>query len=77
MGGDGRAEEQGSDWKRRDWAGCEWTWGHLGPGKRPKGRAVRARAVASAEFGELGEVTQTLRACFLFSKMATVVEPTS
>ena len=42
-----------------------------------EGRAVRARAVASAELGELGEVTQTLRACFLFSKMATVVDPTS
>lgn len=40
------------------------------------GRAVRARAVASAEFGELGEVAQTLRACFLFFKMATVVEQT-
>lgn len=77
VGGDRRGEERGSDWKWRDWAECEWTRGHLGPGKRPKGRAERARAAASAEFVELREVTQTLRACFLFSKKATVVEPTS
>lgn len=39
VGGDGRAEERGSDGKRRDGTGCEWTRGHLGLRNRLKGRA--------------------------------------
>lgn len=47
-------------------------------GDEAEGRQVGALPVASRlELGDLGEVTQTLRACFLFAKTAPVVEPTS
>lgn len=47
-------------------------------GVEAEGRQVGALPVASRlELGDLGEVTQTLRACFLFAKTAPVVEPTS
>lgn len=43
--GDGRKEERGSDWNWRDWAGFEWTRGHLLPGRRPRGGLLREPAV--------------------------------
>lgn len=48
------------------------------PRTRGEAERRRARAVASPlEFSGRGEVAQTLWACFLFSKMATVIDPTT
>lgn len=63
--------------KWRDWAGFERTRGTRDGGEA-EGWQVRALPVVSRlEFGDLGEVTQTLGACFLFAKTAPAIEPTS
>ena len=58
----GRAEEPGSCWKRRGWAGCEWMRVHLGPGKKPRGGRCERGLWPPQSWVNSGEVTQTVRA---------------